>query len=129
VQHRHQLQLRSGSDSHHVLNKAFVVLVSDNNEVGGAYVVDTRHWEPLQGQRYDPTASFKAHTHRDCDVCTDASITAVLGCDSVLAFEGEVFGKPTDPSEAIARWQRMAGGWGAQHHHPRAVRAAQRCRD
>jgi septum formation protein len=39
-------------------------------------------------------------------------ITAVLGCDSVLAFEGEVFGKPRDAAEAIARWQRMAGGWG-----------------
>ena len=42
----------------------------------------------------------------------DASVTAVLGCDSVLAFEGEVFGKPADASEAIARWQRMRGRWG-----------------
>ena len=47
--------------------------------------------------------------------CTDAEITAVLGCDSVLAFEGEVFGKPADADEAIARWQRMAGGWGELH--------------
>ena len=36
--------------------------------------------------------------------CTDPEITAVLGCDSVLAFEGEVFGKPADAEEAIARW-------------------------
>jgi len=42
-------------------------------------------------------------------------ITAVLGCDSVLAFDGEVFGKPSDDAEAIARWQRMAGGWGELH--------------
>jgi septum formation protein len=42
-------------------------------------------------------------------------ITAVLGCDSVLAFEGEVFGKPADAAEAIDRWQRMAGGWGELH--------------
>ena len=41
--------------------------------------------------------------------------TAVLGCDSVLAFEGEVFGKPVDAAEAIARWQRMAGHWGELH--------------
>jgi len=47
--------------------------------------------------------------------CTDAEITAVLGCDSVLAFEGEVFGKPADADEAIARWRRMAGGWGELH--------------
>ena len=32
------------------------------------------------------------------------SIQAVLGCDSVLAFEGEVFGKPRDEVEAISRW-------------------------
>lgn len=36
----------------------------------------------------------------------------VLGCDSLLRFEGEVFGKPADPAEAEARWQRLAGGWG-----------------
>ena len=39
----------------------------------------------------------------------DAEITAVLGCDSVFVFEGEVFGKPVDAKEAINRWQRMAG--------------------
>jgi septum formation protein len=47
--------------------------------------------------------------------CTEPDITAVLGCDSVLAFEGEVFGKPADAEEAIARWRRMAGGWGELH--------------
>ena len=36
----------------------------------------------------------------------------VLGCDSLLVFEGEVFGKPADAAEAQARWRRMAGGWG-----------------
>lgn len=40
---------------------------------------------------------------------------AVLGCDSLLAFEGEVFGKPADAAEAIGRWQRMAGGWAELH--------------
>lgn len=41
--------------------------------------------------------------------------SAVLGCDSVLVVEGEVFGKPADPAEAIERWRRMAGGWGDLH--------------
>ena len=36
----------------------------------------------------------------------------VLGCDSLLVFGGEVFGKPADQVEAIARWRRMAGGVG-----------------
>ena len=36
-------------------------------------------------------------------------VDAVLGCDSLLLFEGEVFGKPADAGEAIARWRRMSG--------------------
>jgi septum formation protein len=36
----------------------------------------------------------------------------VLGCDSLLVFDGEVFGKPTDAAEARQRWLRMAGAWG-----------------
>jgi septum formation protein len=36
----------------------------------------------------------------------------VLGCDSVLAFDGEVVGKPDSPTEAVARWQRMRGKQG-----------------
>jgi septum formation protein len=39
----------------------------------------------------------------------------ILGCDSVLEFEGEVFGKPRDRQEASQRWRRLAGGWGQLH--------------
>jgi septum formation protein len=39
----------------------------------------------------------------------------VIGCDSVLEFEGEVFGKPTDAADAIARWQQMRGNSGVLH--------------
>ncbi len=45
----------------------------------------------------------------------DPAIQAVLGCDSVLAFEGEVFGKPVDAAEAISRWHRMRGKWAELH--------------
>ncbi len=51
-------------------------------------------------------------------------ITAVLGCDSLLVVQGEVFGKPANPAEAIARWQRMAGGWGELHTGHCLVRLA-----
>jgi septum formation protein len=33
----------------------------------------------------------------------------VLGCDSVLALNGEIHGKPDSPAEAIARWKQMRG--------------------
>lgn len=39
----------------------------------------------------------------------------VIGCDSVLAFEGEVLGKPADAADATARWRRMRGNSGVLH--------------
>ncbi len=39
----------------------------------------------------------------------------VLGCDSLLVVQQEVWGKPRDAAEATARWRRMAGGWGDLH--------------
>ncbi|MBT9311100.1 Maf family protein [Leptothoe kymatousa] len=33
----------------------------------------------------------------------------VLGCDSVLAFDGEIYGKPETPDAAIKRWWKMRG--------------------
>lgn len=39
----------------------------------------------------------------------------VVGCDSVLAFEGEILGKPVDAADATARWRRMRGRSGVLH--------------
>ncbi|BAY35856.1 Maf-like protein [Nostoc sp. NIES-2111] len=36
----------------------------------------------------------------------------VMGCDSVLAIDGKIHGKPVDADEAIARWQMMRGNIG-----------------
>ena len=33
----------------------------------------------------------------------------VLGCDSVLELDGQALGKPTDPADAVRRWQSMRG--------------------
>ena len=33
----------------------------------------------------------------------------IMGCDSVLFVNGEIYGKPVDVTEAIARWQKMRG--------------------
>jgi septum formation protein len=43
----------------------------------------------------------------------------ILGCDSVLAFDGAVLGKPADAAEATKRWQAMRGRSGVLHtgHH------------
>jgi septum formation protein len=36
----------------------------------------------------------------------------VLGCDSLLALEGEIYGKPKNTEEATARWRQMRGRTG-----------------
>ncbi|GGL08603.1 Maf family protein [Mangrovihabitans endophyticus] len=43
----------------------------------------------------------------------------VLGCDSVLAFEGQILGKPKNAAEAAERWRAMRGRSGVLHtgHH------------
>jgi septum formation protein len=41
--------------------------------------------------------------------------TWVLGCDSVLALDGEILGKPGEPAEAVRRWQAMRGRSGVLH--------------
>ena len=39
----------------------------------------------------------------------------VIGCDSVLALDGEVLGKPASEDEAIERWKQMRGRAGVLH--------------
>jgi septum formation protein len=41
--------------------------------------------------------------------------TLVLGCDSVLELDGEIYGKPDDEQRAIALWRRMRGRSGILH--------------
>ena len=40
---------------------------------------------------------------------------ALLGCDSLFEFEGEIFGKPNNKDQLISRWQRMSGKYGFLH--------------
>ncbi len=45
--------------------------------------------------------------------CPSDSI--VLGCDSVLEVDGDVYGKPDGPADATARWRLMRGRSGVLH--------------
>lgn len=62
-------------------------------------------------------ARMKARTIA-ADLPADPGIL-VLGCDSVLAFDGQIFGKPADAEEAAKRWTMMRGRSGVLHtgHH------------
>ncbi len=55
-------------------------------------------------------ARMKAET-----VASGVSGSVVIGCDSVLAFDGRILGKPTDPDEARKRWYAMRGRTGTLH--------------
>ena len=80
--------------------------------VSGVDEDQIHHAEPAALVKLLAQAKAKA-VAQTLDPVGDAEITAVLGCDSVLRFEGQVFGKPAGPGEAIERWQRMVGGCGS----------------
>lgn len=42
-------------------------------------------------------------------------IDAVLGCDSLLEFEGQIWGKPGTPERARERWRQLRGGTAKLH--------------
>ncbi len=55
-----------------------------------------------------------------------AEDAVIIGCDSVLEFDGEVHGKPGSASRAVERWRRMRGGSGVLRtgHHVIARRGS-----
>ena len=59
------------------------------------------------GELVQTLAQFKAET-----VVSQFPSALVMGCDSVLAINGKIYGKPADDQEAIARWQVMQGNFG-----------------
>ena len=80
--------------------------------VSGVDEAQIHHADPAELVKLLAQAKAEA-VAQALDPVGDAEITAVLGCDSVLSFEGQVFGKPTGRGEAIERWQRMAGCCGS----------------
>ncbi|KWV33919.1 septum formation inhibitor Maf [Micromonospora rifamycinica] len=60
-------------------------------------------------------ARMKAQAVADRLRPTPDGRTLVLGCDSVLAFDGEILGKPADAADATRRWGRMRGRTGVLH--------------
>ncbi len=48
-------------------------------------------------------------------VAASTTDALVVGCDSVLEFGGQAYGKPLDAADVLARWERMAGNSGTLH--------------
>lgn len=52
----------------------------------------------------------------------------VLGCDTILEYAGEIYGKPADAETAVTRWKRMRGGTGVLHTGHCLIDTATGCR-
>ena len=73
-------------------------------------VVRVSNFDESQIQRSDPRQLVEVLAKCKAErVATQFESALILGCDSVLLIDGEIHGKPENPSEAIARWQKMRG--------------------
>ena len=71
--------------------------------------------DPSPAQLVQKLAQAKAAAVAERLSTSEKPAWGVLGCDSVLEFEGHIFGKPANAGEAITRWQCMAGRSGFLH--------------
>ncbi len=73
-------------------------------------VVSVSNFDESQIQRSDPRQLVEILAKCKAErVAGQFESALILGCDSVLLVDGEIHGKPANPSEAIARWQKMRG--------------------
>lgn len=88
------------------------VIVSDVDEPAAITAAETAVGQPLAT---DEVALLLARAKCEAVAATADADALVLGCDSVLEFDGQTFGKPADAADATARWQRMRGQTGTLH--------------
>jgi len=68
------------------------------------------HFDESQVQIPDPAELVQRLAQGKAEaVAPQFSNSLILGCDSVLALQGEIHGKPVDRAEAIDRWKQMRG--------------------
>ncbi|HEY9694365.1 MAG TPA: nucleoside triphosphate pyrophosphatase [Oculatellaceae cyanobacterium] len=76
-------------------------------------VVQVSNFDESQIQLSDPAELVQVLALRKAQTVAEQFTGAlILGCDSVLAVDGEIYGKPESPEQAIARWQKMRGQTG-----------------
>jgi septum formation protein len=73
-------------------------------------LVSQSNFDESQVQLSNPADLVQTLALRKAETVTPYFTEAlILGCDSVLAIDGEIHGKPADAADAIARWQQMRG--------------------
>ena len=76
-------------------------------------IVRVSDFDESQIQLSDPESLVQTLAQRKAETVAGQFESAlILGCDSVLLVNGEIYGKPDSPTEAITRWQKMRGNVG-----------------
>lgn len=80
------------------------------NEAGIAAFVCPSDFDESQVQLSEPAELVKTLAKGKAEAVVNRfSESLILGCDSVLAMGGKIYGKPLSVADAIARWQQMRG--------------------
>ncbi|MGF1485954.1 MAG: Maf family protein [Prochloraceae cyanobacterium] len=76
--------------------------------VGIDPIVCPSNFDESQIKSTDPAILVKTLALKKAEAVSDRYQDAIImGCDSVLAIEGKIYGKPDSTATAIARWQEM----------------------
>jgi len=94
------------------------------DQIALKYKVIVSDFDETQLQEVDPIFKVKSLAKGKADSALKKLINenkasntfqALLGCDSLFEFEGEIFEKPINKEQLISRWQRMSGKSGLLH--------------
>ena len=94
------------------------------DQIGLKYKSIVSDFDETQVQESDPCLKVKLLAKGKADSALKKlviqnqylnSFQALLGCDSLFEFEGEIFGKPINKQQLISRWERMSGKSGFLH--------------
>ncbi len=76
-------------------------------------IVCPSDFDESQVQINDPTELVQTLAHSKAETVASGFDSAlIMGCDSVLAIDGGIYGKPINEEEACQRWQKMQGQFG-----------------
>src|SRR5690554_2303000 len=90
------------------------VIVSDVDE-DAALVAARNRADAGVTVAFGDEPSVLALAKADAVVAAHSPAALVLGCDSMLEFDGEIFGKPRSETQARERWRAMRGRTGVLH--------------
>ena len=94
------------------------------DQIGLEHRVIVSDFDETQIQELDPKLKVKSLAKGKADSALNKlfkekqsfnSSIALLSCDSLFEFDGEIFEKPTSKEQLISRWQRMSGKKGVLH--------------